>query len=96
MVPVSLTRAGCPAVRPGKPDSVESFGRGMVWVGLGLAAFGGLLWAVGRAFPALKPGRLPGDLVFERQGMTVYVPLASMVVLSVVLSLVAWLAGRAR
>lgn len=93
---MSLTRAGCLAVRPGKPESVESFGRGMVLVGLGLAAVGALVWGLGRVFPGLRPGRLPGDLVLERDGVTVFVPLGSMVVLSVVLSLVAWLIGRAR
>jgi hypothetical protein len=68
----------------------------MIAVGLALAVLGGLVWVLGRAFPGLRPGRLPGDLVFERDGATVFVPIVSMLVLSVVISLVLWLLGRTR
>ena len=33
-------------------------------------------------------GRLPGDIVYRRGGMTVYFPIATSVLLSIVLSLV--------
>jgi len=43
-------------------------------------------------------GRLPGDLTFRGDGWTVYAPLATSIVLSIVLtlalSLVAWLSRR--
>jgi Protein of unknown function (DUF2905) len=41
-------------------------------------------------------GRLPGDLVFRGKNTTFYFPLATSIVISVVLSLVLYLVGRFR
>jgi Protein of unknown function (DUF2905) len=57
-----------------------------------LIAFGavllviGMLFVVGGRIPFL--GRLPGDLVFEREGLTIFVPFATMLLLSVILTIV--------
>jgi len=51
------------------------------------------LLAVGLAWPWLSRlpfGRLPGDLHFERDGFTFFLPLATGVVISIVVSLLAW------
>jgi hypothetical protein len=40
-------------------------------------------------------GRLPGDIVYRGKSTTFYFPLATCIVLSVVLSLVLYLVGRA-
>lgn len=48
----------------------------------------GLLWPwLGK----LPLGRLPGDIVIERPGFKVYFPLATMFIVSLVLSLLLWL-----
>ena len=47
----------------------------------------GLLWPWLSKLPL---GRLPGDLRFERAGITFYVPLASGLLISAVVSLVLW------
>jgi hypothetical protein len=39
-------------------------------------------------------GRVPGDIVIHRDRLTVYIPLGSMLILSVILSLVFYLARR--
>ena len=39
-------------------------------------------------------GRLPGDIVIRRGSFTLYLPLVSCLILSIVLSLILWLAGR--
>jgi uncharacterized protein HemY len=39
-------------------------------------------------------GRLPGDVRIERENVRIYVPIVSMIVLSVVLSLVLYIARR--
>ena len=39
-------------------------------------------------------GRLPGDIVIERDGFTLYLPLATSLIVSLVLTLVLWLLGR--
>jgi hypothetical protein len=39
-------------------------------------------------------GRLPGDIVIERDGFTLYLPLATSLIVSLVLTLVLWLLSR--
>lgn len=63
-----------------------------VLIGTGL-----LLLAAGLLWPWLSkigPGRLPGDLVLRREGVTVYVPIVTSLVLSVLLTLILWLLRR--
>ncbi len=65
---------------------MNDIGRLLLFAGLGLAALGGLLLLLGRTGVPL--GHLPGDFSFESGNTTVYVPLGSMLVLSLVLTLV--------
>ena len=58
-----------------------------------LIVAGIVLLVIGIAWPWLsKPplGRLPGDLRFERDGFAFYLPLASGLLVSAVVSLVLW------
>ena len=66
-------------------NDLGGLGRMLILAGLGLAALGVLLVLAGR-LPFL--GRLPGDIVVEGENWTVYVPLATMLLLSLVLTLV--------
>lgn len=75
---------------------MEQTGKVMVFGGLALVALGSIVWLVGRAFPHFRPGRLPGDIVVERPGVSFYVPIVTMVVLSLAVSLVMWLIGLVR
>jgi len=71
-------------------------------VGRTLMLVGALILVVGLAISLSDRiplvGRLPGDLTFRGDGWTVYAPLATSIVLSIVLtlalSLVAWLSRR--
>ena len=51
----------------------------------------GLLWPY---LSKLGLGRLPGDIVIERENVTLYVPLATCLLVSLVLSLIVWVANR--
>jgi len=51
----------------------------------------GLIWLVAERFGL---GRLPGDIVIERGGMRIYIPLMTMLIISIVLSVVMWLINR--
>jgi hypothetical protein len=51
----------------------------------------GLLWPWLSKLPL---GRLPGDIVVEREGFRFYLPLTTGILLSLVLSLVVWLFRR--
>lgn len=62
-----------------------------------LITFGLVLLAAGLLWPLMQKiglGRLPGDIVIERENFRVYIPLGTSVVLSVVLSLIFWLINR--
>ncbi|QGM96656.1 DUF2905 family protein [Methylocystis parvus] len=53
----------------------------------------GLLWLVAERL-GIAPGRLPGDIVYERGDLKVYIPLASSLLLSVLLSAIFWFMRR--
>ena len=58
-----------------------------------LIVLGALIVLAGLAWPwlrRLRLGRLPGDFVFHVGGVTIYFPLVTMLLVSLVLSLVAW------
>lgn len=63
-----------------------------------LLLFGGWLLAIGLALLWLPKvpwlGRLPGDIAIRRDGFSLYFPFTSGLVLSALLSVVAWLIGR--
>lgn len=64
--------------------------RTLVTIGLLLVAVG-LLWPwLGR----LGLGRLPGDIVIQRENFTFYAPITTGILVSVVLSLILWLINR--
>ncbi|MCW5938175.1 MAG: DUF2905 domain-containing protein [Fimbriimonadaceae bacterium] len=72
---------------------MENFGRTLVVVGLGTALIGGALWGISALFPHFRPGRLPGDIVIESPETKVYVPITTMILLSLAATLVLWLIG---
>jgi hypothetical protein len=76
-------------------------------LGLGKIAGNGLIASVNLARLSTKRGRftdrfgsdrtlgrLPGDIVIERESVTIFIPLGSSLAVSLVLTLVLWLLGR--
>lgn len=61
-------------------------------MGLVLVA-AGVLFMVGDKLP-IRFGRLPGDIVLRGRHSTFYFPLASSIVISIVLSILFWLFRR--
>jgi hypothetical protein len=62
-----------------------------------LMVIGGVLLLAGiaiTAFGGLGLGRLPGDFVYRRGNFTFFFPLATSILLSIVLSLLLWLFRR--
>lgn len=50
----------------------------------------GLLWQFG-IFAHFRLGRLPGDILIEKENMKFYFPLTTGILISVIISLIAWL-----
>ena len=67
---------------------IQSIGRVMVIGGIAVAVIGGLLMLLGQ-FPFFSNlGRLPGDIRIEGQGFSCFIPIVSMILLSVILTIV--------
>jgi hypothetical protein len=65
---------------------LSSVGKAILILGLALVVAGGGLWLLGRI--GLPLGRLPGDIRIERQGFSCYAPIATMILLSIILTVV--------
>ena len=63
----------------------QNLGRIIIFVGVFLVIFGLLLTFSGK-IPFI--GKLPGDFVFKRDNFSIYFPLATSIILSVILTIV--------
>ena len=62
-----------------------------------LIVAGGVLLLAGLLWPWLSKlpfGRLPGDVVIDRPGLKLFIPIGSMVLVSLLISLLLWLFRR--
>lgn len=73
---------------------MTEIGKALVVLGVVIAAAGLVFMLLGRT--NLPLGRLPGDILYRGKHTTFYFPLATSILLSVVLSLVLYLIGRFR
>jgi len=71
---------------------MAEMGRLLVILGVALVVIGGIVMLLGRT--GLPLGRLPGDIVYRGKNTAFYFPLASSILISVVLSIVLFLIGR--
>ncbi|HKD15956.1 MAG TPA: DUF2905 domain-containing protein [Candidatus Angelobacter sp.] len=69
-------------------------GKFLVLVGVVIIILGAVLLFTGKL--NLPLGRLPGDFVYRGKNTVFYFPLATSLLLSVILSLIFWLIGRSR
>ena len=70
---------------------MEGLGKTLIFIGIGLAVFG-VIFMLGGKIPWL--GHLPGDITIERERFTFYFPLATCLLVSVLISLVVYLFRR--
>ena len=73
---------------------MADLGRLLILIGAVAIAAGLVFTFVGRSNIPL--GRLPGDIVYRGKNSTFYFPLATSILVSVVLSVVMYLVGRLR
>ena len=71
--------------------SLVDLGKVLIGFGVLIAAIGGLLVLAGRV-PWI--GRLPGDIYVQRGNWSFYFPLATSLIVSVLLTLIFWMVNR--
>ncbi len=71
---------------------MADMGRILVMLGVVLVVIGGILMLLGRS--GVPVGRLPGDILYRGKNTTIYFPLATSILISIVLSVVLYLIGR--
>lgn len=65
----------------------QQFGKWLIAIGVVIALLGGLIILLGK----IGLFRLPGDLQFGSRNWRIYIPIASCIILSIVLTLIMWL-----
>ena len=68
--------------------AMPSLGKFLIVIGLVIALIGVILTVAGK-IPWL--GRLPGDIYVKRENFTFYFPLATSIIISIILSFILWL-----
>jgi hypothetical protein len=66
-------------------------GKILVVAGAAIAVIGVLLMLSGK-LPGI--GRLPGDIIVQKKNFTFYFPIATSILLSIIITLLFWLIGR--
>jgi len=73
------------------PEGMQHIGKVLMVTGAVIALIGAVLLLSGR-IPWL--GRLPGDILIERKNFSFYFPLATSILISILLTVLFWLFGR--
>jgi hypothetical protein len=72
-------------------EEIYTTGKLIFVTGLIIALIGGLMMLSGRMS---WPGRLPGDILIQKKNITFYFPIATSILLSLLLTLIFRLLGR--
>ncbi|MDR3692129.1 MAG: DUF2905 domain-containing protein [Fimbriimonas sp.] len=70
-----------------------SFGKALIGMGLTIALIGFAI-VLSAKLPWLRLGRLPGDINIQRDGFSVFIPITTMLLFSLLLSLALMVVGR--
>ena len=72
-------------------EGIQHAGKFLIVLGIVIIVIGGLLLFSGK-IPWI--GRLPGDILIQKKNYTIYFPLATGILISLIISLIFWLFGR--
>jgi hypothetical protein len=70
---------------------MENIGKLLIVTGIVIAVVGALLMFSGRISWL---GRLPGDIVVQKKNFTIYFPVVTCILISIVFTIIYWPAGR--
>jgi len=72
-------------------DGIQHIGKFLILLGLIISAVGGLVLLSGK-IPWI--GRLPGDIIIQKRNFTLYFPLVTSILISLILTLIFWVISR--
>jgi uncharacterized protein HemY len=72
-------------------EGIQHVGKLLIVLGVIIIAVGGLLLFSGK-IPYI--GKLPGDILIQKKNYTIYFPLATSIIMSLIITLVFWLIGK--
>jgi Protein of unknown function (DUF2905) len=72
-------------------EGIQHIGKFLIIFGVIIIAIGGFLLISGK-IPWV--GKLPGDIIVQRKNFTFYFPLATSILLSLLLTLIFWFFGK--
>jgi hypothetical protein len=70
---------------------MEQFGKTLIMIGAATMVLGAILLISGK-IPWI--GRLPGDIIVQKKNFTFYFPIATSILLSLLITLIFWFMGR--
>lgn len=68
---------------------MQETGKYIIYIGIGIILIGAIVYFFGNKFSFF--GKLPGDIRVEKENFSFYMPITSMILLSIVISGVLWL-----
>jgi hypothetical protein len=74
---------------PAAYTAMQQTGKYIILLGLILLIVGAVLWLWGDKLNWI--GRLPGDIRIKKENYSVYIPITTMILFSILLSLILWL-----
>ena len=75
------------------PDTIQHIAKFLIAVGLIIAGVG-IILLIFRNIDIPFLGRLPGDIMIEKKHFTIYVPIATSILFSIILSLILYFVTR--
>lgn len=72
-------------------SGISDLGRFLIIAGIVIIILGIILMLSGKV---TWLGRLPGDIIIQRKNFTFYFPLATSILISLILTLIFWILGR--
>ncbi|MDI6801866.1 MAG: DUF2905 domain-containing protein [Thermodesulfovibrionales bacterium] len=74
---------------------IEQIGRSLIIIGAVIIVIGGLLMFSGKfQWIGQYFGKLPGDIIIQKKNFTIYIPLATSIIISLLLTFIFWIIGR--
>ncbi|MGC8834232.1 MAG: DUF2905 domain-containing protein [Armatimonadota bacterium] len=74
---------------------MSSIGKALIALGIGLVIMGAVVWGASKLL-GRHDGFLPGDIVYRRGNFTFAFPITTCILISALLTLIAWLVSAFR